>query len=137
MLFRSAFNIVNPQSYHWNDLVNWMRDQQGYSLKSVAYETWCSEVIIGVSQDQDHPLFFLTTFFANLPFIQKSLGAFHFECDQLQAALQNSSIGCAEIGNELLQLYFSTLVERNLVNSASTAKQTPSLSLAGKATSRR
>lgn len=132
-----AFNIVNPQSYHWNDLVNWMRDQQGYSLKSVAYETWCSEVINGVSQDQDHPLFFLTTFFANLPFIQKSLGAFHFECDQLQAALQNSSIGCAEIGNELLQLYFSTLVEQNLVNSASTAKQTPSLSLAGKATSRR
>ncbi|MEL6130379.1 MAG: hypothetical protein AAFR30_10805, partial [Cyanobacteria bacterium J06628_4] len=73
----------------------------------------------------------------NQPFIQKSLGAFHFQCDKLKAALQNSSIGCAEIGNELLQLYFSTLVEQNLVHSAPAANPTPSLSLAGKTTSRR
>ena len=113
-----AFNIVNPEAYHWNQLVDWMRNQQGYALKQVAYETWCSEVINVVSQDQDHPLFFLTTFFTNLPFIQKSLGAFHFQCSQLQASLSESSVKCAEVGDELLQLYFKTFVEQDLIPAA-------------------
>ncbi|MEM1253085.1 MAG: amino acid adenylation domain-containing protein [Cyanobacteria bacterium P01_H01_bin.21] len=117
-----AFNIVNPQSYRWNQLVDWMRNQQGYALKQVAYETWCSEVINVVSQDQDHPLFFLTTFFTNLPFIQKSLGAFHFQCSQLQTALGKSSVECAEVGDELLQLYFKTFVEQNLIPAAAQGK---------------
>ncbi len=110
-----AFNIVNPQSYRWYDLVDWMRDRQGYTLTRVAYEAWCSEVINGVSQNQDHPLFFLTTFLTNLPFIQKSLGAFHFQYDQLQSALRDSSIGCAQVDTKLLQLYFDALVEQNLM----------------------
>ena len=99
-----------------------MRNQQGYALKQVAYETWCSEVINVVSQDQDHPLFFLTTFFTNLPFIQKSLGAFHFQCHQLQTALSESSVECAEVKNELLQLYFNAFVAQNLIPAAAQAK---------------
>ncbi|WP_215609026.1 hypothetical protein, partial [Leptothoe spongobia] len=68
---------------------------------------------------KDHPLFFLTTLFANLPFIQKSLGTFHFQCDQLKSSLQGSSIHCAEVGDELLQLYFKALVAQNLLSASS------------------
>ena len=114
-----AFNVVNPQTYSWNELVNWMSEQQGYALKRVPYKTWCSEVANIISQEQEHPLFFLATLFTNLPFIQKSLGAFHFQCVQLQAALQDSSIRCTEVGDELLKLYFKAFLEQSLIPPAS------------------
>ncbi|WP_246564093.1 SDR family oxidoreductase [Leptothoe spongobia] len=48
-----AFNVVNPQTYSWNKLVDWMGACQGYSLKRVSHETWCAEVINVIGQDQD------------------------------------------------------------------------------------
>ncbi|NJR70174.1 MAG: amino acid adenylation domain-containing protein [Synechococcales cyanobacterium CRU_2_2] len=113
-----AFNVVNPGSYAWNDLVRWMGDRAGYAIQLVSYETWCAEVLWAVSQDPEHNLFFLTTFLTNLPFIRKSLGGFYFETQQLESAFARMSLHCPTVGDDLLQLYCASLVEQGLIPAA-------------------
>lgn len=109
-----AFNIVNPQSYSWIALIEWMQ-RQGYPVALTSYEAWCSAMIHKASETQDNALFFLTTFLTNLPFIQKSLGGFHFQCDALQATLNQAKIYCSPVDEKLLELYFSSLIKQELI----------------------
>lgn len=113
-----AFNVVNPGSYAWNDLVRWMGDRAGYAIQLVSYEAWCAEVLRIVSQDPEHHLFFLTTFLTNLPFMRKSLGGFYFETERLESCLAPMSLRCPTVGDDLLQLYFASLVKQGLIPGA-------------------
>ncbi len=109
-----AFNIINPKSYNWNDLIEWA-SAKGYNIKPVAYESWCSGVISQVSQNPNQTLFFLTTFLTNLPFIQKSLGAFHFEIEKLRSRLEEANICCPEISDQLLERYFMSFTKQDCI----------------------
>ncbi len=110
-----GFNLVNPQSCTWLELVTWVAEKRGYKLELLPYETWCAEVMNAISQNKEHELFFLSSLFANQPFIQKSLGAFHFECEGLTSKLKPASIACAPVDDGLLNLYFDALVKKGLL----------------------
>jgi hypothetical protein len=53
----------------------------------------------------------LTPLFTNQKFVQKSLGAFHFDCTNTLNGLFDSSITCPLANEELLNTYFSYFIQ--------------------------
>ena len=114
-----SFNIVSPHPLMWNDLVTWMT-QAGYAVDSLSYEAWCSKAIPAASPVPGDTLFFLTTFFTNQPFIQKSLGSFYFESPRMFKQLTEAGIRCPEMGSEMLTAYFKSFCEMGVIEMAPT-----------------
>ncbi|HEY9827187.1 MAG TPA: amino acid adenylation domain-containing protein [Stenomitos sp.] len=72
-----AYQIVNQNTLLWNDLVKTLIDM-GYTLDTMSYEAWYRKIVS--TDDRENEIFSLAKLFANRSFIQKSLGAFSFEC---------------------------------------------------------
>ncbi|MBP0000389.1 MAG: amino acid adenylation domain-containing protein [Cyanobacteria bacterium SID2] len=107
-----AFHIVNLHSITWDKLVRWM-GKLGYPLKSVSYEAWYAQLLQQASDyTSDNPLVPLVTVFANPDFIQKSLGAFDFQCENVLDGLATTSIECPPINDDLLDTYFHDFTQR-------------------------
>jgi amino acid adenylation domain-containing protein/thioester reductase-like protein len=111
-----AFHIVNPEPVLWKELVLWIT-QLGYSLDWVSYEAWQTALCHQAAQgDSDNPLTPLVTLFSNRNFIQKSLGGFYFQCDQVLQGLANTAITCPSMSKNLLTTYLSNLTNHSLYN---------------------
>ncbi len=115
-----AFNLVNPQGLRWLDLVDWMR-RVGYGIETIPYEAWSARAIAMSSRTPEDALFFLSTFFTNQPFMQKSLGAFHFEIPELQEQLKAADMQCPAIDQALLLKYFQAFHAAGLISQAPAA----------------
>jgi thioester reductase-like protein len=106
-----VFNITNPHAISWKQLVSWI-NQQGYPVEQVAYETWYAHLLKNVTQvPNPNELTPLTPLFTNQKFVQKSLGAFHFDCTNTLNGLFDSSITCPLANEELLNTYFSYFIQ--------------------------
>jgi thioester reductase-like protein len=102
-----VFNITNPKGLSWKQMVLWM-NQQGYPVQQVTYETWYAHLLKSVTQvPNQNKLVPLTPIFTNQKFVQKSLGAFHFDCANTLNGLSDSSIICPLVNEDLLSIYFS------------------------------
>jgi amino acid adenylation domain-containing protein/thioester reductase-like protein len=112
-----SFNLVNPQGLAWMDLLGWMQ-QAGYRIEPVSYEAWGRQTIAANSQTPEDVLFFLSTLFTNQPFIQKSLGSFHFEIPHLERQLRTAGIVCPTIDSDWLSAYFQSFYEEGLIAKA-------------------
>lgn len=114
--FGKAFQIVNPVSVEWKQLVNWI-SSQGYPLQMVAYEAWYSQLLKqGTNRTSENALSPLTTLFVNQKFIQQSLGSFYFEFGNTLDKLTNNSIVCPPINDDLLNSYFSDFIKSGFLN---------------------
>lgn len=115
--FGNTFNIVNPQSLMWNDLVTWMQDA-GYQIDHVSYEVWCSKVLSMASTTPKNSLLLLTTLLTNQSFIQKSLGAFYFDSPDLLQQLSEAGIRCSQSQLDRLAVYFQSFYQTGLIDQA-------------------
>ncbi|MGL4623043.1 MAG: amino acid adenylation domain-containing protein [Chroococcidiopsis sp.] len=114
--FGKAFQIVNPISLEWEQLVNWI-NKQGYSLEMVAYETWYSQLLKqSQNRTSENALTPLTTLFVNQQFIQQSLGSFYFELEKSLDKLAVNSIVCPPVNDDLLNSYFSYFTKCGFLN---------------------
>jgi amino acid adenylation domain-containing protein/thioester reductase-like protein len=111
-----AFQIVNPVSMEWRQLVNWI-SSQGYPLQVVAYETWYAQLLKqGSNRTLENALAPLMTLFVNQKFIQQSLGSFYFEFGNTLDRLAINSIVCPPVNDELLNSYFSYFTKSGFLN---------------------
>ena len=111
-----AFEIVNPEPLEWRQLVNWI-GRLGYPLQQVSYEAWYAELLKQASvHASDNALAPLRTLFVNQNFIQKTLGAFHFDCGNTLDGLAINSIVCSPVNDDLLNTYFSYFTQSGFLN---------------------
>lgn len=111
-----AFEIVNPEPLEWRQLVNWI-GRRGYPLQQVSYEAWYAELLKQASvHASDNALAPLRTLFVNQNFIQKTLGAFHFDCGNTLDGLAINSIVCSPVNDDLLNTYFSYFTQSGFLN---------------------
>lgn len=111
-----AFHIVNPEPIEWRQLVHWI-GSLGYPLQHVSYESWYAELLKQASgHASENALAPLMTLFVNQNFIQKSLGAFHFDCGNLIDKLAINSIVCSPVNDDLLNTYFSYFTQSGFLN---------------------
>lgn len=111
-----AFNIVNPKPIEWKQLVDWI-GRMGYPLQQVSYEAWYTELLKQASNhSSENALAPLRTLFINQNFIQKSLGAFHFDCDNTLDGLATNSIVCPPVNDDLLNAYFSYFIQSGFLS---------------------
>ncbi len=111
-----AFHLMNPSGIHWNNLVDWMQSI-GYPLQLIPYQTWV-EKLVNADATENKALYPLLPFFSQkwsdkelaVPqFYQKS-HAPNFSMDRTLDALTGSNITCPPVNSELLNTYFSYLI---------------------------
>jgi thioester reductase-like protein len=104
------FNITNPEPVEWGQLIQWLY-RMGYPLQQIPYESWYSQLLKLAAIRSENVLVPLTSLFANRNFIQKSLGAFQFDCDSTLEALKSTAIACPPVSEDLLNSYVSYFVQ--------------------------
>jgi amino acid adenylation domain-containing protein/thioester reductase-like protein len=112
-----AFNILNPQSLHWNELVSLIQSY-GYPLRQISPEEWRSELINLVENNPNHPLYPLISLFGETDSIAtngEDSHSYNFNCENTISGLSGTSITCPPLNNILLNTYFSYLIQNGLL----------------------
>lgn len=107
-----AFHLVNPKPIEWQELLSWMT-RKGYFLKTVSYQSWCEQLLKLVAEGSDNVLVPLEKVVTNPHLLQKLLGAFHFENENLG----DRALVCPPVNDELLETYFAYLTHSGLLTS--------------------
>lgn len=115
--FGKAFNLSNPSTISWHQLMDWLCEW-GYSLKVLPYEEWISEAIARIRQSPDNALYPYLAFLTEpseqqmtVPEIYFRTHQLQFDCQNVLDGLENSAIAYPAINQELLTTYFSYFVE--------------------------
>ncbi|MGG6293704.1 amino acid adenylation domain-containing protein [Leptolyngbya sp. AN02str] len=132
-VFGRAFHLVNPHPISANQLLHWMVNQSGYSLKVKHYEAWRTH-LVQVAQSQGNALYpYLPRFMSN-PSVSLSTTPFpdvdngnredspattRFDCQETIQVLAKTSIICPPVDDHLLQTYFSYFVQSGFLDAPS------------------
>ncbi|RUT07253.1 hypothetical protein DSM106972_025140 [Dulcicalothrix desertica PCC 7102] len=111
-----AFHLMNPSSIHWSELIDWMQSI-GYSVQRISYNKWL-EKLINTSATENQALYPLLPFFSQkwsskqltIPQLYQKLQAPNFSVDKTLNALAGSNITCPPVNSELLNIYFTYLI---------------------------
>ena len=112
------FDIVNPQSIAWNDLAD-LITSLGYPLQQIPYEDWRQKLIQISDTETNHALYPLISIFSEVSEESDHL-TFHpnpSNSQTIQGDLAESGITCPPVNRQLLETYFSYLVERGFLSS--------------------
>jgi amino acid adenylation domain-containing protein/thioester reductase-like protein len=120
-----AFNIVNPKGLDWQQVGHYI-NKLGYPVKQVTYETWYKELVKHTANNTGNVLAPLVSIFANQKFIQKTLGAFHFDCPTISDELTRHNIVCPSINEDLLASYFEYLNQQGFLKKTLFPKESTS-----------
>jgi amino acid adenylation domain-containing protein/thioester reductase-like protein len=107
-----AFHLVNPKPIEWQELLSWMT-RKGYSLEMVSYQSWCELLLKLVAEGSDNVLVPLEKVVTNPHLLQKLLGAFHFENENIG----DRALVCPPVNDKLLETYFAYFTQSGLLTS--------------------
>jgi thioester reductase-like protein/non-ribosomal peptide synthase protein (TIGR01720 family) len=119
------FHLSNPHPIRSFELFNWIREF-GYPVELMSHNQWQAEFLNAAERFSDNPLYPLIPFFAGMgsdrTSTQDSLeetsnsAAFDFDYRNTTEGLKNTSITCPPINAELLQTYFSYLIQSSFLH---------------------
>ena len=121
--FGKAFNLSNPSTISWQQLMNWL-GEWGYSVQLLPYQEWISEAIARIRQTPDNALYPYLAFLTEpsdqqmtVPEIYFQTSRLQFDCQNVLNGLENSAIAYPPIDAELLTTYFSYFVNSGFLHS--------------------
>jgi amino acid adenylation domain-containing protein/thioester reductase-like protein len=117
------FHVVGRNSIQWEEIVNWINNL-GSKVQLLPYEEWYAKLLkltansfkLPCNEDSVNELIPLAPLFANQAFIHKSLGAFQLDCINTMAGLENSSVICPQLNEELLNTYITYFSESGFID---------------------
>jgi amino acid adenylation domain-containing protein/thioester reductase-like protein len=110
-----AYQIINPNPISWNQFISWLI-KTGYSIQKISYDEWCAKLLGMNENNTENELLPLISLFSNKQFIQKSLGAFHFNFDDISKDFFNPEILCPPVDEDFLSTYLNSCVENGYFN---------------------
>ncbi|MEH2243340.1 amino acid adenylation domain-containing protein [Nostoc sp.] len=114
-----VFHIYNPQPSSLTELLNWIRSF-GYPLQKIVDNQWQTEMLNNPEDFIDNPLYTLIPFFQGQQSEDtsetESLKQFDFHLQNTLDELASTSITCPPIDAELLNTYFSYLIQSSFLN---------------------
>ncbi|PSB11065.1 non-ribosomal peptide synthetase [Pleurocapsa sp. CCALA 161] len=109
-----AFHLVNSQTLHSNMLIEQIRSL-GYSLKTIDYQQWRSQLLQITKGSAQHPLYSLIPFFPAQETAEKiPTASLEFDCQNTLYGLEGSSIICPPVDQKLLHKYCSYLIQQEI-----------------------
>jgi amino acid adenylation domain-containing protein/thioester reductase-like protein len=105
-----AYQIVNPTSVSWNQFINWL-EKIGYRIQRVSYESWYMKLLNVGASNIENELTPLIGLFSNKKFIQKSLGAFYFESENIIEGSFDSNLFCAPVNETFLNAHLQACIQ--------------------------
>ena len=111
------FDIVNPQSIAWNDLAD-LITSLGYPLQQIPYEDWRQKLIQISETETNNALYPLISIFSEVSEDANSHSSpsYSSQSQNIQRDLAESGIICPPVNRQLLETYFSYLVERGFLS---------------------
>jgi amino acid adenylation domain-containing protein/thioester reductase-like protein len=110
-----AFHIINPEPLSWKKLIEEVINL-GYIIQLLPHEEW-QEKLIKLDSDSDNALIPMRSLFTGksktqMTYLETFLSAGRaFSCQKTIEILQETSIICPRIDNNLLKAYFSYFVQ--------------------------
>ena len=121
--FGKAFNLSNPSTISWQQLMNWLREW-GYSLQLLPYQQWISEAIDRIRLAPDNALYPYLAFLTEpseqqmtVPEIYFRTNHLRFDCQNVVDGLVDSTIAYPTIEDKMLTTYFSYFINSGFLNS--------------------
>ncbi|HEY9763710.1 MAG TPA: amino acid adenylation domain-containing protein [Trichocoleus sp.] len=121
--FSKAFNLSNPSTISWQQLMDWLRER-GYPLRLLPYQEWISEAVPRIRLASDNALYPYLTFLTELsdqqmtvPEIYFRTSRLQFDCQNVMDGLANSAIAYPTIDDKMLTTYFSYFINNGFLNS--------------------
>ncbi|MDM9583647.1 amino acid adenylation domain-containing protein [Nostoc sp. GT001] len=111
-----TFHLVHPQTLHSNTLIDHIRSWD-YSIEQNSYDQW-REKLLNVTQDSlDHPLYSLVPFFPARQAQEENSNSGFLQLDNQNVinGLMGTSITCPPVDNHLLSVYFSYLMDQEML----------------------
>ncbi|MBE9222347.1 amino acid adenylation domain-containing protein [Cyanobacterium stanieri LEGE 03274] len=100
-----TFNIVNPNPSHFSDILQWLKEHH-YPFSIVPHATWAKQLEETVKKGTSNPLAPFVSLLHIENFLQRSLGSFEFEYNQILQQI-SPQISCLAVDKELLDTYLS------------------------------
>ncbi|WP_416671502.1 non-ribosomal peptide synthetase [Egbenema bharatensis] len=113
-----AFHLIHPQPVSANLLIEKLRSR-GYSIQRLTSGEWIDQLLFIAERSPHHALYPLVSFFTgNSQTLSSQSHDLKFDCKQTIAGLANTSINCPPIGDRLLDIYISYLIEHQFLKSS-------------------
>jgi myxalamid-type nonribosomal peptide synthetase MxaA len=113
-----AFHLTHPQPVSTNLFFDKLRSL-GYPIQQITYDRWHEQLLNIAESSPEHALYPLVSLLAgNTSSSQTSASepaVVKFDCQNTLDGLKNSSITCPTIGDRLLDIYFSYLIEHGFL----------------------
>lgn len=103
-----VFNIVNPRSVSWTELIEWLKDV-GYNITLSTHEDWILALEKQRDQGADNILIPLISLLKQKKLVRKALGALQVRDDKLSSWMTAWSISCPTLSYETLSEYLEYL----------------------------
>ncbi|MDJ0732572.1 MAG: amino acid adenylation domain-containing protein [Nostocaceae cyanobacterium] len=111
-----TFHLVHPQTLHSDRIIDHIRFL-GYAIEQIYYDQW-REKLLNITQGSlEHPLYSLVPFFPARQAEEENYysGFLQFDNQNVINGLVNTSINCPPVDNQLLNVYFSYLMEQGFM----------------------